>query len=68
MTEDEAIDIISNCLGPNVVDILLDGQPDGANPEWGYDEELIISIGKNCQDWIERVKKKTNGKALVFTY
>lgn len=56
MTLQEAIDEISLALG-NVDETLLQGLPEGSNPEWGYDEQLVLEIGQACKSWDERHNK-----------
>lgn len=54
MTQEQALDVIGEALGSKVEDILWDGLPDGADSEWGYDEQLVLDIGVACVEWIAR--------------
>lgn len=59
MTLEKSLDLIDKNLGPSVGDIFRDGLPDGANPEWCYDEQLVRAIGFALLEWEERAKKRS---------
>ena len=45
---------IDKVLGPATVETLLEGMPNGKNPEWRYDKELIEEIGRACDRFLDR--------------
>jgi hypothetical protein len=57
MNYETAIELIHENLGGAVVDTLIDGLPSGHTPEWGYDKELVIDIGKALEQWEKRKSK-----------
>lgn len=54
MTKEQALDVIGEALGGKVEEVLWDGLPDGADSEWGYDEQLVLDLGTACVEWIAR--------------
>ena len=52
----KALDIIGDQLYDTSKE-LCDGLPDGDNPEWGYDEELVKDILIAVQAWNTRQEK-----------
>jgi hypothetical protein len=53
----EAFSVIAEVLG-DVDQTLSDGLPDGSNPEWHYDEELVVDIAEACERWRNRERKQ----------
>ncbi len=46
----QALDEISEVLYA-IYKELYDGLPEGSNPEWGYDAELVIDIAAAVASW-----------------
>ena len=55
MSLEKSLDTIGKTLGPTVEEILNDGLPEGSNPEWKYDEELINDIAAAIEKWVSRL-------------
>ncbi len=51
-----AFGVIAGILG-DCHDELADGLPDGSNPEWGYDSQLVLDIAQACHNWTDRQKE-----------
>ena len=49
----EALNVIAMASYSTYKD-LTDGLPDGSNPEWGYDEQLVKDIHAAVQSWLIR--------------
>ena len=53
MNQQEALDIIGDSMY-FVHRELCEGLPDGSNPEWGYDEQLVVEIAEAVVKWHSR--------------
>ena len=38
---------------------LVDGLPDGSNPEWDYDDQLVKDFHKAIMEWRKRKEKRS---------
>jgi len=50
---EEDLEVIGNTFG-DLEETLRDGLPDGPDPDFEYDEQLVQEIADACRRWQER--------------
>lgn len=55
MALNEDLDVVQEVLGDTVADVLVDGLPDGADEDLGFDEALVKDIARACLRWRTRM-------------